>query len=485
MVRIIHICPYLVILFLTCFCLPFSPSHLSFVALLSQVPVLSSILVLVLVAIFFLIILITLWRKKPHYEVRWKVIESVSVDCHHYTYIDPGCLPYDSAWEIPRDSIVLGKVLGLGAFGRVVEANISGLTGPDSTTKVAVKMVKQNNSSVQSLMSELKVLVHLGPHLNVVNLLGACTTPTGPVYVITEFCHHGDLLNYLHKNKHTFLQTDAQTESDGGYMDMSEEKNTQYVAMKTINSTQIEPTVYETPYPSLDETFLLLDDSSALSHNDLLSFSYQIAQAMDFLSSKNCVHRDLAARNALVCEGKLVKICDFGLARDLTKDQNYIARGNNFLPLKWMAPESVFKSVYSSQSDVWSYGILLWEIFSLGESPYPDIPRTRDFYSALRRGYRMTCPDHTPQTVYNLMTECWMEKPEARPSFTSVVSTFRNMMSDDYNKRYVRMTEEFLKGQNPAAIRFRAGQTHESPISEDKVRLLEVGPEEAGPSCSS
>nr|XP_043873916.1 platelet-derived growth factor receptor beta-like [Solea senegalensis] len=148
-------------------------------SLLSQVAVMSSVLVLVIIAVFFLIVLIVLWRKKPRYEVRWKVMESVSSDGQQCTYVDPAHLPYDSAWEIPRDSLVLGQVLGSGAFGRVVEAHVSGLNHSDSTTKVAVKMVKRNSGSVQSLMSELKVLVHLGPHLNVVNLLGACTGPPG------------------------------------------------------------------------------------------------------------------------------------------------------------------------------------------------------------------------------------------------------------------------------------------------------------------
>ncbi|KAG7224733.1 hypothetical protein INR49_004624, partial [Caranx melampygus] len=252
--------------------------------LLSQVAVLAAVLVLVVIAIFFLIILILLWRKKPRYEVRWKVIESVSADGQQYTYLDPAHLPYSSTWEIPRDSVVLGQVLGSGAFGRVVEANVSGLIDSHSTTKAAVKMVKQ-----------LKVLVHLGPHLNVVNLLGACTRG-GPVYLITEFCRHGDLVNYLHRNKHTFQQngTHTKSDSDGGYMHMNKAKedSAQYVAMQELSYADIEPAVYETPYIPPDqqgESSPLLNDSPVLSLSDLLSFSYQISQAMDFLCSRNNV----------------------------------------------------------------------------------------------------------------------------------------------------------------------------------------------------
>lgn len=464
---------------------------------LSQVAVLAAVLVLVIIAVIFLIILILLWRKKPHYEVRWKVIESVSPDGQQYTYLDPAHLPYDSTWEVPRDNIVLGQVLGSGAFGRVVEATVSGLLHSHSTTKVAIKMVKPSSGAVQCLMSELKVLIHLGPHLNVVNLLGACTRG-GPVYLITEFCRHGDLVNYLQRHKHTFLQsTHTKSDSDGGYMDMTREEKVQYVAMKELSYADIEPAVYETPYtpPDQQEASLLLSDSPLLTLTDLLSFSFQVAQAMDFLTSRNCVHRDLAARNVLVCEGKLVKICDFGLARDLTKDQDYIARGNSFLPVKWMSPESIFHNIYSCQSDVWSYGVLLWEIFSLGGSPYPDLPMTQEFYSALKRGYRMSQPEHAPHNMFELMKQCWEEKPQHRPSFSSLVVSAGNMMTDDHKKSYLQLTENFLKGENPAFVRSRLspsrpagdetdGQTYTngSLVPQVKVHLLEVKPEEAGPS---
>ncbi|XP_078100664.1 platelet-derived growth factor receptor beta-like isoform X2 [Sander vitreus] len=463
-------------------------------SLLSQVMVLAAVMVLVVIAIVFLIILILLWRKKPRYEVLWKVIESVSTDGQQY-YLDPTALPYNSAWEVPRDNVVLGQVLGSGAFGRVVAATVSGLLHSHSTTKVAVKMVKTSSGADQSLMSELKVLVHLGPHLNVVNLLGACTRG-GPVYLITEFCRHGDLVGYLHRNKHTFLQTDAKAHSDGdgGYMDMNKEESVQYVAMKELSYAEIEPAVYETSYtpPDPQEASSLLSDSPLLSLNDLLSFSFQISQAMDFLSSRNCVHRDLAARNVLVCEGKLVKICDFGLARDVMKDQDYIARGNSFLPVKWMSPESIFQNIYSSQSDVWSYGVLLWEIFSLGGSPYPDLPMTQQFYSSLKRGYRMSRPDHAPNDIYDLMKQCWEEKPQSRPSFSSLSVAVGNMMTDDYRKRYLQLSQDFLKGDNPAVVRSSGrpirDQTDDadgSPAPQVNVHLLEAEPEEAGPSHGS
>ncbi|XP_034436885.1 platelet-derived growth factor receptor beta [Hippoglossus hippoglossus] len=308
-------------------------------------------------------------------------------------------------------------------------------------------MLKKNSGAVQSLMSELKVLVHLGPHMNIVNLLGACTRG-GPVYLITEFCRHGDLVNFLQRNKHNFLLSDPhnKSDSDGGYMDMNKERGSaQNVAMNDLSYADIElapnesphESPHESPYTAPDQqevSSLLLNDPPLLSLNDLLSFSYQISQAMDFLSSRNCVHRDLAARNVLVCEGELVKVCDFGLARDPMKDQDYIARGNSFLPLKWMSPESIFQSIYSCQSDVWSYGVLLWEIFSLGESPYPDLPVTREFYSALKRGHRMSRPEHAPHHIFQLMTRCWEVEPQLRPSFSSLIVSVGSLLSEEHNK---------------------------------------------------
>ncbi|KAJ7986489.1 hypothetical protein DPEC_G00340410 [Dallia pectoralis] len=454
----------------------------------SELTVAATILILLVLVIISFIVLVIIWKQKPRYEIRWRVIESVSPDGHEYIYVDPMQLPYDSRWEFSRDGLVLGRILGSGAFGKVVEGTAYGLSRSQPVMKVAVKMLKPTarSSEKQALMSELKIMTHLGPHLNIVNLLGACTK-SGPTYIITEYCFYGDLVNYLHKNRENFLSlhpektkkeldifginpADENSRSyvilsfeagKGDYMDMKQADTTQYVPMLEISDaskySDIQRSEYDHP-PSQNgenemDNLLSDDGNEGLSTLDLLSFTYQVARGMEFLSSKNCVHRDLAARNVLLSQGKIVKICDFGLARDIMHDNNYVSKGSTFLPVKWMAPESIFDNMYTSLSDVWSYGILLWEIFSLGGTPYPGMVVDSSFYNKIKSGYRMAKPEHAPADVYDMMMKCWHSEPEKRPCFYGLSESIASLLPSGYKRCFERVNREFLKSDHPAVTR--------------------------------
>ncbi|KAM4038801.1 macrophage colony-stimulating factor 1 receptor [Anomaloglossus baeobatrachus] len=409
-------------------------------------------IVVAVFGVFFLLLsafLFYKYKQKPKYEVRWQMVQ-VS-DGNQYICIDPTQLPYNERWEFPRANLQFGKTIGAGAFGKVMEATAFGMGKDDSALRVAVKMLKPSahTDEKEALMSELKILSHLGHHGNIVNLLGACTSG-GPILVITEYCQHGDLLNFLRRKaeimKNNF--TAGLANSTGDYKNMAidrkylgsdsglgSEGKDSYIDMKPITSN-----METTPDNQLVEEEDM-DDHLPLDLHDLLNFSLQVAQGMSFLASKNCIHRDVAARNVLITYGRLAKICDFGLARDIENDSNYVVKGNARLPVKWMAPESIFDCIYTVQSDVWSYGILLWEIFSLGRSPYPGVIVNRKFYKMIKDGCKMDCPDYAPPDLYRLMKECWDLEPTRRPTFNQITDLITRQMNLITNQDYTNIIQ--------------------------------------------
>uniref|UniRef100_A0A8C2J5J4 Vascular endothelial growth factor receptor 3 n=1 Tax=Cyprinus carpio TaxID=7962 RepID=A0A8C2J5J4_CYPCA len=339
-------------------------------------------------------------------------------------------LPYDSSqWEISRDRLHLGKVLGHGAFGKVIEASIFGHDKKTCSNTVAVKMLKEGATASEhkALMSELKILIHIGNHLNVVNLLGACTKTNGPLMVIVEYCKYGNLSNFLRAKREFFLP----------YRDRSPKTQSQVRRMieaGQVSQNECQPSTTSSINPPMQSRGkIAVDDlwKTPLTIEDLICYSFQVARGMEFLVSRKCIHRDLAARNILLSENNVVKICDFGLARDIYKDPDYVRKGNARLPLKWMAPESIFDKVYTSQSDVWSFGVLLWEIFSLGASPYPGIQIDEDFCKRLKDGTRMRAPDNASPKIYGIMLACWQGEPRERPTFPALVEILGDLLQEN------------------------------------------------------
>uniref|UniRef100_A0A8C6TF55 receptor protein-tyrosine kinase n=1 Tax=Neogobius melanostomus TaxID=47308 RepID=A0A8C6TF55_9GOBI len=314
-------------------------------------------------------------------------------------------------WEFPRERLKLGKPLGRGAFGKVVQASALGIDGGGASCRtVAVKMLKEGATvnEHKALLTELKILNHIGHHLNVVNLLGACTKPGGPLMVIVEFCRFGNLSTFL-KTKRSVFNLNLLA------MHFTDKKSSLISNLKT-QMVRVNP--------RLAKTVL----NPPLFLEDLICFGFQVARGMEFLASRKCIHRDLAARNVLLSDNKVVKICDFGLARDIYRDPDYIRKGDARLPLKWMSPESIFDKLFTTQSDVWSYGVLLWEIFSLGASPYPGVHIDEEFCHRLKAGTRMRAPEYSTPEIYSTMLACWEPRPSDRPTFSDLVETLGDLL---------------------------------------------------------
>ncbi|XP_074078245.1 tyrosine-protein kinase ABL2 isoform X10 [Macrotis lagotis] len=232
---------------------------------------------------------------------------------------------------------------------------------------VAVKTLKEDTMEVEEFLKEAAVMKEI-KHPNLVQLLGVCTLEP-PFYIITEYMPYGNLLDYL----------------------------------RECNREEVSAVV-------------------------LLYMATQISSAMEYLEKKNFIHRDLAARNCLVGENHVVKVADFGLSRLMTGD-TYTAHAGAKFPIKWTAPESLAYNTFSIKSDVWAFGVLLWEIATYGMSPYPGIDLSQ-VYDLLEKGYRMEQPEGCPPKVYELMRACWKWSPSDRPSFAETHQAFETMFHD-------------------------------------------------------
>ncbi|XP_036170562.1 vascular endothelial growth factor receptor 3 isoform X4 [Myotis myotis] len=390
------------------------------------------------IAVFFWVLLIIIFcnmRRPAHADIKTGYLSII---------MDPGEVPleeqceylsYDaSQWEFPRDRLHLGRVLGHGAFGKVVEASAFGIHKGSSCDTVAVKMLKEGATASEhrALMSELKILIHIGNHLNVVNLLGACTKPNGPLMVIVEFCKYGNLSNFLRAKREAFSpyaekspeqRRRFQAMVEGARADRRRRPGSSDRALLTRLLMGKGEAARATRTQEAEDLWL-----SPLTMEDLVCYSFQVARGMEFLASRKCIHRDLAARNILLSESDVVKICDFGLARDVYKDPDYVRKGSARLPLKWMAPESIFDKVYTTQSDVWSFGVLLWEIFSLGASPYPGVQINEEFCQRLKEGTRMRAPELATPAIRRIMLSCWSGDPRERPAFSELVEMLGDLL---------------------------------------------------------
>ncbi|XP_034036391.1 vascular endothelial growth factor receptor 2 isoform X2 [Thalassophryne amazonica] len=420
----------------------------------------------VVIAMFFwlLIVFVIRGRKRPNGGDLKTGYLSMILDSEDMP-MDEQCerLTYDAnKWEFPRERLKLGEPLGRGAFGQVVEAAAFGIEKATTCTTVAVKMLKEGatSSEYRALMSELKILIHIGHHLNVVNLLGACTKPGGSLMVIVEYCKYGNLSSYLKSKRGEYSPFKRKRINSHHWVSVVEDVTEADLDLALIAQLDICAGSAICSRAGIDTSVNNMEheetsEEDHLTMEDLISYSFQVAKGMDFLSSRKCIHRDLAARNILLSVNNVVKICDFGLARDVYKDPDYVRKGDARLPLKWMAPETIFDRVYTTQSDVWSFGVLLWEIFSLGASPYPGICIDESFCRRLKEGTRMRAPEYATNEIYQTMLDCWLDRPTDRPTFIELVEHLGNLLqasAKQDGKDYIPVT---------------AGKAESSPVTFD------------------
>ncbi|XP_071806518.1 uncharacterized protein [Asterias amurensis] len=300
--------------------------------------------------------------------------------------------------SFPRDMLKIIKELGHGAFGEVFLAEAKGILKKSKVTLVAVKTLKEgaSQSDKDDLLRELDLMKKLPDHKNVVRLMGF-SVEQDPLYIIVEYLSKGNLKDLLKDSR--------------------------------VKGT----TVYGNLHGA----------SKSLSCGDLMKFANDVADGMHYISSQKCIHRDLAARNVLVAEDMTCKVSDFGLARDVIDNRVYERKSEGRLPLRWMALESILDEMYTTKSDVWSFGVLLWEIVTLGARPYPTMS-AKLMLKQLRIGFRMPQPTHCQGELYEMMLKCWEEEPDRRPTFEVIADELRQLRELDKDYIVVNAYEETI-----------------------------------------
>ncbi|ESO08582.1 hypothetical protein HELRODRAFT_110137 [Helobdella robusta] len=269
---------------------------------------------------------------------------------------------FDNELFIERDSLKIGDLVGQGNFGSVYVATLLSKDEKTETT-VAVKTIDDPEMNIRAAESFIRegLMMKKFDHPHVLSLYGVCLGYKKEPMVILPYMPNGDLKSYV------------------------KEPNRQFTA------------------------------------RELLQLVHQVSQGMAYLASINFIHRDLAARNCMIDEMKQVKVADFGLSHELHEKNYYSTKDKKAkLPIKWMALESLESFVFTLKSDVWSFGVLMWEVMTRGVTPYPDVEvfEIRDY---LASGRRLRRPKFCPENVYNIMLACWNESAVQRPSFVDLV----------------------------------------------------------------
>ncbi|XP_065640053.1 proto-oncogene tyrosine-protein kinase receptor Ret isoform X3 [Hydra vulgaris] len=352
-------------------------------------------------------------------------------------------------WIFP-ESIVFDKKIGEGAFGNVFIAKIntqvisktmyakqSQLVSDDvkNDLTVAVKLLKDgaNQSEFDNFCDEIDLMKKIGYHQYIVNMIGYSKVKK-PLCLVLEYMENGNLLHFLRntRNKKTLISRENIRHNKMVFRNFKMPSCLTIAILGQLRNTEETQSFMSTENPKNLETVKLIQNESLSSEiitpNDLLNFAWQISSGMEYLSSIKLVHCDLAARNILVGATKNIKISGFGLTRKSNENLTYLSCKSRRLPVKWMAVEALFDHMFTSYSDVWAYGIVLFEIVTLGGSPYPTVSDC-ELLPLLKSGFRMDRPKNCAQPMYDIMVKCWNEDPLQRPTFTELRKLFEEIIS--------------------------------------------------------
>nr|XP_056710158.1 focal adhesion kinase 1 isoform X6 [Euleptes europaea] len=308
---------------------------------------------------------------------------------------DTYTMPSTRDYEIQRERIELGRCIGEGQFGDVHQGVY--VTPENPAMAVAIKTCKNCTSdSVREKFLQEALTMRQFDHPHIVKLIGVITE--NPVWIIMELCTLGELRSFLQVRKY-----------------------------------------------SLDLASLIL-------------YAYQLSTALAYLESKRFVHRDIAARNVLVSSTDCVKLGDFGLSRYM-EDSTYYKASKGKLPIKWMAPESINFRRFTSASDVWMFGVCMWEILMHGIKPFQGV-KNNDVIGRIENGERLPMPPNCPPTLYSLMTKCWAYDPSRRPRFTELKAQLNTILEEEKLQQEERMR---MESRRQVTVSWDSGGSDEAP----------------------
>uniref|UniRef100_A0A452SF77 Focal adhesion kinase 1 n=1 Tax=Ursus americanus TaxID=9643 RepID=A0A452SF77_URSAM len=322
-------------------------------------------------------------------------VRTHAVSCDLYSWMIMKRNASTRDYEIQRERIELGRCIGEGQFGDVHQGVYMSPENP--ALAVAIKTCKNCTSdSVREKFLQEALTMRQFDHPHIVKLIGVITE--NPVWIIMELCTLGELRSFLQVRKY-----------------------------------------------SLDLASLIL-------------YAYQLSTALAYLESKRFVHRDIAARNVLVSSNDCVKLGDFGLSRYM-EDSTYYKASKGKLPIKWMAPESINFRRFTSASDVWMFGVCMWEILMHGVKPFQGV-KNNDVIGRIENGERLPMPPNCPPTLYSLMTKCWAYDPSRRPRFTELKAQLSTILEEEKVQQEERMR---MESRRQVTVSWDSGGSDEAP----------------------